>query len=129
VEADAEDLVMLRLKMEDDVAVLCQSDLLTPGYMNYVEVQGTNGSVFTSILSHLPTTLHCREARGQFSAGQHVFEFPAVDLFARELQHFVDSCRSPAPGGLNSLDDSLRLMDVVEEALPARPPAEAVPTR
>lgn len=118
VETDAEDIVLLRLQMADGLSVLCQSDLVTPGYMNHVELQGSNGSVFTSILAHLPTTLFLKEARGGHAAGPTALTFPAVDLFARELRHFVEVCRR---GGdrLNSVDDSLRLMQVVEAALPA----------
>jgi predicted dehydrogenase len=118
VEADAEDVVLLRLQTAWGASVLCQSDLVTPGYMNHVEVQGSNGSVFTSILGHLPTTLFLKEPRGGRAAGMTTLEFPQVDLFARELRHFVDVCRL---GGdrLNSVEDSLRLMEVVEAALPA----------
>jgi myo-inositol 2-dehydrogenase / D-chiro-inositol 1-dehydrogenase len=116
VRADAEDVILLRLGMADDVSVICQSDLVTPGYMNHVEIQGTNGSLFTSILGHMPTTLFLREAVPGYDAGQHTLRFPPVDLFERELRHFVDACRA---GGhrLNSIEDSMRLMAVVECAL------------
>src|SRR5207253_3551392 len=71
IEADAEDIVLLKLKHEGDMSTFCQSDLITPGYMNYVEVEGTNGSVFTSILDYLPTTINCKQARGAFDRGQN----------------------------------------------------------
>jgi predicted dehydrogenase len=119
VQADAEDVILLRLQMPDDVTVLCESDLVTPGYMNHVEIQGANGSVFTSILSHLPTTLFLREGAAGHAQGSHTLTFPEVDLFALELQHFVQACEH---GGdrLNSLEDSLRMMALVDEALPSR---------
>jgi predicted dehydrogenase len=116
VHADAEDFILLRLQMGGDVSVLCQSDLVTPGYMNHVELQGTNGSVFTTILPHLPTTLFLREPAGGYDRGEHEMRFPQVDLFALELQHFVNVCGGEGQR-LNSVDDSLRLMAIVEAAL------------
>jgi len=74
--------------------------------------------VFTSILDHLPTTLFLREARGGHPAGQTTRRFPKVDLFARELRQFVDACRTGA-GTLNSVEDSVRLMEVLDAATPA----------
>ena len=115
-------MILLRLRMGSYMSVICQSDLVTPGYMNHVEIQGTNGSLFTSIIDRLPTTLFLREPAGAYGRGEHVVRFPKADLFARELEHFVGQCRAGAQG-LNSVEDSLRLMAVVESALPARRPA------
>jgi len=114
VQVDAEDLIVLQLETEGGVKILCESDLLTPSYMNYMEVQGTNGSLWTSILEHFPTLLYLKEPRGVYDRGQNVFEFPRVDLFERELEHFVRCVRDGTPPELNSLDDSLRLMEILE---------------
>jgi predicted dehydrogenase len=119
VDADAEDVVLLRLRTATGAAVLVQSDLVTPGYMNHVEVHGSNGSVFTSILEHLPTTLFCREPRHGHPAGETVLRFPREDLFERELRHFVDVCRGAEEERTNSVAESVRLMQVVESVLPA----------
>lgn len=43
-EADAEDFVLVRLKTASGVPVLCQADLVTPSFMQFAEVQGTNGT-------------------------------------------------------------------------------------
>jgi predicted dehydrogenase len=116
IEADAEDTVLLKLEQSGGVRTLCQSDLITPGYMNYVEVEGTNGSVFTSILDFLPTMVYCKEKRGGFDAGQNFKEFGKVDLFERELGHFLASINGEEREQLNSVHDSVRLMQVVEAA-------------
>jgi predicted dehydrogenase len=118
VRADAEDIVLLKLETRSGVHALCQSDLITPGYMNHIEIEGTNGSVFTSILDYLPTTVYCKEPRGVYDRGHNFLTFPKVDLFERELGHFLDCVRRGNGSAINSVDDSVRLMSVVESALP-----------
>lgn len=116
VAADAEDIAILRLHTESGVDVICQSDLVTPGYMNHVEIQGTNGSVFTSILDFMPTVVYCKEPRGAYDRGHTFRQFDAVDLFERELSHFFSAIRGEA-GEINSIADSLAVRAVVETAL------------
>jgi predicted dehydrogenase len=116
VQADAEDIVLLKLTHESGVQSLCQSDLLTPGYMNHVEVEGTNGSIFTSILDYLPTCVYCKDARGVFDRGQNFREFGKVDLFERELGHFLAVINGEEREAVNSVHDSVQLMQVVDAA-------------
>jgi len=115
VQVDAEDLVVVKLESQTGVTILCESDLITPSYMNYVEIQGTNGSLWTSILEQFPTLLYCKEPRGVYDRGQNVFEFPRVDLFERELGYFLECLRNGTQPDLNSLEDSLKLMSILEE--------------
>lgn len=115
VRVDAEDLVVLKLESQTGVIILCESDLITPSYMNYVEIQGTNGSLWTSILEQFPTLLYLKEPCGVYDRGQNVFEFPRVDLFERELGYFLECLRNGTQPDLNSLEDSLKLMSILEE--------------
>jgi predicted dehydrogenase len=87
--------------------------------MNHIEVQGTNGSLFTSILDYLPTTVFCREPRGVHALGQNFYEFPKTDVFERELSHFLDYVAGRVSDGIHSVADSRRLMEVIEAVLPA----------
>jgi myo-inositol 2-dehydrogenase / D-chiro-inositol 1-dehydrogenase len=116
VQADAEDIVVLKLLHESGVTSLCESDLLTPGYMNHVEIQGSNGSILTSILDYVPTCVYCKEERGVFDRGQNFREFGKVDLFERELGHFLAVINGEEREAVNSVHDSVRLMQVVEAA-------------
>lgn len=120
IEADAEDIVLLEVKTADGVRAFCESDLITPGYMNHIEVQGTNGSLFTSILDYLPTTVFCRKARGSYALGQNFFDFGKTDVFEGELGHFLDCIEGSAVDGIHSIADSRRLLEVVDAVLPAR---------
>jgi predicted dehydrogenase len=121
VRADAEDVVLLKIEMESGVVALCESDLLTPGYMNTIEVQGTNGSLMTSILDHLPTTVFCRQARGAYQLGNNVLRFPRVDLFERELGHFLAALDRGEEPRMHSIEQSVQLQRVIDSVTAARP--------
>lgn len=114
VEADAEDMTVLRLDAREGAEVLCESDLITPSYMNYVEIQGTNGSIWTSILDYFPTVVYCKEPRGVYNQGNNFFEYERVDLFEKELRHFVESIENEEKPSLNSIEDSVETLKVIE---------------
>lgn len=114
VEADAEDLTVLRLETVEGAKVLCESDLITPSYMNYVEIHGTNGSIWTSILDYFPTVVYCKEPRGVYNQGNNFFEYERVDLFEKELRHFVESVENGEKPSLNSIEDSVETLKVIE---------------
>jgi len=113
-DVDAEDLILLELEA-DGAKIICESDLLTPSYMNYVEIHGDNGSIFTSILHFMPTIVFCREARGVFNTGNNLYNFPMENLFDRELGHFVDCIRNKKEP-LNSIEDSIKVFKILEKA-------------
>lgn len=114
VEADAEDLTVLRLDTRKGAKVLCESDLISPSYMNYVEIHGTNGSIWTSILDYFPTVVYCKEPRGVYNQGNNFFEYERVDLFERELRHFIESIQNEEQPSLNSIEDSVETLRVIE---------------
>jgi myo-inositol 2-dehydrogenase/D-chiro-inositol 1-dehydrogenase len=116
VQADAEDVILLRIETASGVRVICQSDLVTPGYMNHFEVQGTNGSLFSSILDYMPTLVYCKEPRGVYDRGQNFFDFPKVDLFVAQLGHFLQRIEGSGDER-NSVHDSIGLMKVLDRAM------------
>ena len=95
------------------VRSVCQSDLVTPSFMNYVEIQGTNGSLMASILDFLPTIVYCNEPRVLFDRGHNFRKFGPTNLFLKELSGFVDTVRS---GELNewSLLESVELAAFID---------------
>jgi predicted dehydrogenase len=76
------------------VPAICQSDLVTPSFMNYVEVQGDNGSAAGSILDSMPTGVYCNEPRGMYDRGHNVTSAPPTNLFVEELREFVQLVES-----------------------------------
>ena len=76
------------------VHAICQSDLVTTSFMNYVEVHGDNGSVTGSILDAMPTMVYCNEPRGMFDRGHNSRVAEPTNLFVKELGEFVGTVAS-----------------------------------
>ncbi len=112
VTVSATDCAVVTLRA-GGVRSVCQSDLVTPSFMNHVELQGSNGSLLTSILDFVPTVVYCNESRGLFERGHNYRHFGPANLFCRELSSFVDLVRS---GELNewSLLESLELAHFID---------------
>jgi predicted dehydrogenase len=117
VSADAEDVIVLKIESTSGVQTICESDLVTPSYMNYVEIQGTNGSLWTSILDTFPTIVYCKQPRGVYDLGHNSFSFPKVDLFERELSYFLECVRKGEVPEVNSIRHSVEVMELAHSAL------------
>lgn len=114
---DAEDLVLLKIETNDGVKILCESDLITPSYMNYIEVHGTNGSLWTSILDYFPTIVYCRQPKGVYDRGHNLFNFPKVDLFQKELSYFIQCIQSGEIPAVNSGEHSIKVMELIHRIM------------
>jgi len=114
VKVDAEDCVFARLRM-NGAEVFLQSDLITPSFMNTVEVHGDNGSFFGSILSRFPTTVYCMRAVGGYGEGENLFHFPQVNLIERELRYFVGCVMDGRSPETNSVEESIRIIQITDE--------------
>jgi predicted dehydrogenase len=114
INADAEDLVMVNLETESGVRVVCESDLITPSYMNYIEIQGTNGSIITSILDYFPSLIFCKEPRGSYQTGNNVLNFSKVNLFEKQLKFFVDCINNGTMADRNTVLESVNLLQLIE---------------
>lgn len=119
VAVSASDCAVVTLRA-GGVRSVCQSDLVTPSFMNQVELQGANGSLLASILDFMPTVVYCNEPRVLFDRGHNYRHFGPTNLFQKELSNFVETVRS---GELNewSLLESLELARFIDSLLsPAR---------
>lgn len=116
-QARAPDFAVARLQA-GGVRAICQSDLVTPSFMNYVEVQGDNGSASASIMDLMPTMVYCNEPRGLFDRGYNHRQFEPVNLFVKELDEFIGTVAAGRfdPG---SLDASVNLAQFVDSMLGA----------
>jgi predicted dehydrogenase len=100
------------------VRTICQSDLVTPSFMNYVEVQGDNGSASASILDLMPTMVYCNDPRGLFDRGHNPRQFAPVNLFVKELDEFIKTAEA-GQFDAGSLDASVNLAHFVDSLLGA----------
>lgn len=113
-DVDAEDFTLLNLRSKNGVKILCQSDLITPSYMNYIEIHGTNGSIFTSILDLFPTVVFCKEARGDFLRGENIIKTEQVNLFKQELAYFIECIKENKEPKTNGIADSVAIAKLIE---------------
>jgi predicted dehydrogenase len=107
IAVDAEDLILLKIETKDAVNILCESDLITPSYMNYIEIQGTNGSLWTSILDYFPTIVYCKEPKGVYDRGHNLQNFLKVDLFENELGLFLENVQANMKPKINKIIEDL----------------------
>jgi predicted dehydrogenase len=112
VVADAEDYVVVRLRA-GSTEILCESDLVTPSFMNYVEVQGENGSVFASSLHYLPMVVYLKGARGIYNQGNTFLNFPMTNTMVEQLKVFVEACRT-GQTPINNVSESLRVIEFMD---------------
>lgn len=115
ITADAEDLAMVYLKTESGVQIVCESDLITPSYMNYIELQGTNGSIITSILDYFPSIVFCKESRGTYQTGNNIQNFPKVNLFNKQLKYFLDCISGKIAPDRNTIRESVYLLELIDK--------------
>ncbi len=113
VEATAEDMVLLEIEA-GGTRIMCEADFITPSYMDHMEIQGDNGSVFSSLLHYMPTIVYCKERRGIFNEGNNFYTFPVVNLFEKELAHFLEAIANGKRNTINSLEDSIHVMEIIE---------------
>ena len=114
IKADAEDLAIVHLETESGLKIICESDLITPSYMNYLEIQATNGSILTSILDYIPSLVFCKEPRGSYQTGINVLNFPKVNLFEKQLRYFLDCINEGNEPDRNTIRESVYLLELID---------------
>jgi len=114
VRVDAEDCILCRLRTTEGVQIILLADLITPSFMNTVEVHGDNGSFFGSIVSRYPTIVYCKEPRDIYALGDNVFNFAPVNLIEKELRYFID-CVTNSHRPMNSVAESIRVLEITEK--------------
>jgi len=117
VEADAEDLVVLRAQANNGTKILCESDLVSPSYMNSIEIHAENGSIITSILDEFPTSIYCNEPTGIHDRGHNYYDFSRVDLFKQELTYFKNCITTENEPELNTLDDAIEVRRIIDSII------------
>jgi myo-inositol 2-dehydrogenase / D-chiro-inositol 1-dehydrogenase len=115
IEVNAEDLAMVLLETKSGVKVVVESDLITPSYMNYMEVQATNGSIITSILDYLPSIVFCKEPRGTYQTGNNVIHYPKVNLFEKQLEYFINCIVDATIPERNTVRESAYLLKLIDK--------------
>lgn len=114
VRVSSEDCALLSSKTEKGVQVFFISDMITPSFMNLVEVHGDNGSFVGSIIPTFPTILYLKRPRGIYDRGQNVFNYTSTNLIEKELKYFI-SCILNSDHPNSSVADSIKILEVIEK--------------
>lgn len=112
---DAEDYILVKLNMQSGIKVYCQSDLITPAFAQYIEIQGENGSFMGSIQSEIPSYVFCKEGRGGYSDGKTQIEVLQRNLFEAQMSLFVNSIESGTPPDRCNIEDSISIMKALKQ--------------
>lgn len=121
IVADAEDYVVLRATL-GGVEMLIEADLITPAFLQQVLVQGNNGSFMGSIQPSMPNLLFLIDERGCFKKGLTPLKFTDSDLFAKQMWDFARMLREPEHQPRCQIEESLRLMELIEVVRGRRKP-------
>jgi len=119
-EVDAEDFVVAELLMKSGTTVICQADLLTPGFTQFVEVQGENGTFMGSIDPEMPSFLYCGQGSNGWAPGRTPLKFDPKNLFEAQMAEFVHAVQTRTEPGRCRISDSVLLLEAME-TLKARP--------
>jgi len=114
VAADAEDYVAIRCKSESGAVILIIADMVSPGFIQFLDLQGTNGSLFGSILGDLPDRIFLKEARGDYAAGATIIDAHQADLYQAQMAAFLGLIGGRDYPERHSLSDSLEVAQLIE---------------
>ena len=115
VVVDAEDYVLLRCVGKDGVKILCQADLITPAFLQYVEIQTDKGTFVGSIQPDMPSYVFLNQESGGFAAGKTELNYGRRNVFDIQMLNFVHSILKRDTPDRNTVADSLKLVKCMIE--------------
>lgn len=112
---DAEDSVIIQMEMPSGMIVNIQADMLTPSFTQFVEVQGENGTFCGSIQQSFNSYLFLNEAVCDYDQGLNELDAQPSNLFEAQMGGFVNNILDHNAGGSPSIEDSIKLLEVVDQ--------------
>lgn len=116
-DVDAEDFILAELQMESGVTVICQADLLTPAFTQFVEVQGDNGTFMGSIDKAMPSFVFCNRETDGWKQGRTDLQFDWANLFEAQMSAFIRAVETRTAPDRCTVEDSVQLLEVMEMLL------------
>ncbi len=110
ISVDAEDYVFLRCRGNDGIEILCQADLITPAFIQYVEVQTEKGTFMGSIQPDMPSYMFLKEAGGGFAAGKTELNYGRRNVLDIQMLNFVQCILNREMPDRNTVADSVALV-------------------
>lgn len=127
---DAEDFVLARVECRDGFEYFIEADLATPAFVQYLDVVGENGNLFTSIVPDFPSYIFLRSERAGYPAGRREIEGVQSNYYVPQIEAFLDAMRGLSAPALHTIDDSvevMRLIDALSRQQGDVPPPQGLP--
>jgi predicted dehydrogenase len=121
IVADAEDAVLLCCTDGKGRVFHVACDLLSPGFVQFVELEGERGTFWGSIEPDRPSYVHSLEGGSGYVPGRTSLSPPGEDLYLRQARMFLDAVRSRTPPPVAGFDESVplhTLLDRLEASAP-----------
>ena len=115
IQADAEDFILVKCRTASGAEFICQSDLITPEFSQYVEIQAENGTFRGSIQGDAPSYVFLKESRGGYDIGKTEFDFGQRNMIDIQMTSFMQCVRKGSLPDRNTLQDSLELMNIIND--------------
>jgi predicted dehydrogenase len=109
IVADAEDTVLLLGVDRDGRPFRVACDLLSPGFVQYVELEGERGTFWGSIEPDRPSYVYSLRGGGGYAAGRTPLPASSEDLYLRQARAFLDAVSAAAPPPVAGFDESVPL--------------------
>ena len=117
ITADAEDYILVRCIGADGIEILFQADLITPAFIQYVEIQTEKGTFMGSIQEDMPSYVFLKEDGGGFSKGKTELRYGRRNVLDIQMLNFIHTIIKREVPDRNRVDDSLELMKVMSEII------------
>lgn len=111
---DAEDYILLKLSMINGVTVICQADLLTPAFTQFVEIQGSMGTFMGSIQPDMPSFIYSENGGNGFEKGKTNLQFGPTNLFDKQMAEFVMAVKNHQTPSRCTIHDSVLLLETLD---------------
>jgi hypothetical protein len=96
------------------VEAMCQADLITPAFTQFIEIQAENGTFLGSIQAEMPSFIFCsREAVG-YPTGRTTFNFGYHNMFEAQMAEFVRGVKFRKQPRRCTVLDSVLLLETLE---------------
>lgn len=114
-DVDAEDSVIVQMKMQSGVVVNIQADMLTPSFTQFLEIQGQKGTFCGSIQPDYNSYIYLDKALGKYNAGMNPLNIQASNLFESQMGEFVNAVIDQNTSVSSTIQDSINLLDVMDQ--------------
>lgn len=112
ITCDAEDYVLAKLKSKSGVDITIMADFVTSAFSQYIEIQGENGSLNTSIQPQYNNHVFLINEKGSFHKGNNDLNFEDNNLFKFQMACFLEALENQKQPERCSLKDSVAVMEI-----------------